>query len=505
MRLLVRKLHTLLANAALRAAGRVACYTPRHFPIAYKLAVVFTLVITGGMATLGIVVARDQTRLLREQMTEFGQTIVVQVAEASKEPLLAGDRLGLEATLNNLVGKSSVLGAGIYTDEWVPVLKAGLVPEETAIPPEVWERGSLDWKEPVSGGDSARALASFVASVVFRDVIAGYAIVTFDRTDMEGAETHTLQAVTGATLMLVLVGIGASIFLGKRLTRPIDQLMDISRAISAGNYLMRFNERRNDELGALMQSMNTMSEGLLRKEQVEQTFSRYVSPNVAREVLAHLETVQLGGRRVEATVLFADIAGFTSMSETMHPEEVSALLNEYFSYVADAAHAFNGHVDKYIGDCAMLLFGVPTEDADHLFHAVACGITIQALIAHLNQQREARGQQQVQFRIGINCGPMLAGNMGSRERMEYTVVGDSVNLGSRLASAGEPGQIVISEEVQLDPRLMGRVESCKLGTIRLRGKRLPVATYRITGLAHDYDAMLAEKLEALLHRDIAAA
>ncbi|MGE0081232.1 MAG: adenylate/guanylate cyclase domain-containing protein [Thiohalomonadaceae bacterium] len=493
-----------MANAALDVAGRVARYTPRHFPIAYKLAVVFTLVITGGMSTLGIVVARDQTRLLRAQMAVFGQTIVGQVAEASKEPLLAGDRLSLEATLNNLVGESSVLGAGIYTDERLPVLKAGLMPEESSIAPEVWERGSLDWKEQVADGNP-RALASFIAPVVFEDVTVGYAIVTFDRSDMEGAETHTLQAVTGATLMLVLVGIGASIVLGKRLTRPINQLMDVSRAISAGNYLMRFDERRNDELGALMQSMNTMSEGLLRKEQVEQTFSRYVSPNVAREVLAHLETVQLGGRRVEATVLFADIAGFTSMSEDMHPEEVSALLNEYFSYVADAAHAFNGHVDKYIGDCAMLLFGVPVEDTDHLFHAVACGVTIQALIGKLNQRRAERGQQQVQFRIGINCGPMLAGNMGSRERMEYTVVGDSVNLGSRLASAGEPGQIVISEEVQLDPRLAGRVESRKLGTIRLRGKRLPVATYQITGLARDYEPMLAEKLEALLRRESAAA
>jgi adenylate cyclase len=503
---LVRKFKALLANAALHAAGRVARYTPRHFPIAYKLAVVFTLVITGGMSTLGVVVVRDQTRLLREQMADFGHTIVDQVAEASKEPLLAGDRLGLEATLNNLVGKSRVLGAGVYTDEGKVALKTGLVPLEPSVSLQAWKEGPVDWSEPVEDSKTPpRALASFIAPVMFQDVIVGYAIVTFDRSDMEGAETHTLQAVTGATLMLVLVGIGTSVFLGKRLTRPIHQLMDVSRAISAGNYQMRFDERRNDELGALMQSMNTMSEGLLRKEQVEQTFSRYVSPNVAREVLAHLETVQLGGRRVEATVLFADIAGFTSLSENMHPEDVSALLNEYFSYIAEAAHAFNGHVDKYIGDCAMLLFGVPVEDPDHLFQAVACGITIQNLIQQLNQQRAARGLQQVLFRIGINSGPMLAGNMGSRERMEYTVVGDSVNLASRLASAGEPGQLVISEEMQLDPRLIGRVETRKLGTIRLRGKRLPVATYQITGLAADYHPMLTEKLEALLSGETAAA
>lgn len=497
MRTLVRKFQALVANAAFHVAGHVARCMPRHFPIAYKLAVVFTLVITGGMSTLGIVVVRDQTRLLREQMAIFGQTIVGQVAETSKEPLLASDRLGLETSLNNLVGENGVLGAGIYTDERLPLLKIGLMPDEASVAPLLWGQGTVDWKEQVVSG-FAHALASFAAPIKFEDVTVGYAIVTLDRSAMESAEAHTLRAVTGATLVLVLVGIGASILLGKRLTRPIHQLMDVSRAISTGNYLMRFEERRNDELGALMQSMNAMSEGLLRKEQVEQTFSRYVSPNVAREVLAHLETVKLGGRRVEATVLFADIAGFTSLSENMPPEAVNALLNEYFSHVADAAQAFSGHVDKYIGDCAMLLFGVPAEDTDHLFHAVACAVALQTLVDRLNRQRAERGQQQVQFRIGVNCGPMLAGNMGSRERMEYTVVGDAVNLGARLASAGKPGQIVITEEVQRDPRLARRIRCRKIGTIQLRGKRLPVAIYQVTGLTRKYEALLKEKLDALL-------
>src|SRR5690606_2564708 len=122
----------------------------------------------------------------------------------------------------------------------------------------------------------------------------------------------------------------------------------------------------------------------------------------------------------------------------------------------------------------------------------------QTLVDRLNRQRAERGQQQVQFRIGVNCGPMLAGNMGSRERMEYTVVGDAVNLGARLASAGKPGQIVITEEVQRDPRLARRIRCRKIGTIQLRGKRLPVAIYQVTGLTRKYEALLKEKLDALL-------
>lgn len=472
--------------------------TPRQFPIAYKLALVFTSLTTVGMFSLGVLVVQDQTRFLREQMSGFGATVARQLAESAKEQLLADDRLGLQATLANLVGDHSVLGAAVYSELGEVIVQSGLVPPE--MPDEATHHEPYEWSSEEEGLEEPRNLTSFVTPVIFQEVTVGYALLTLDRGYMDGAESQTIRAVGGATFALICIGIGASVFLGRRLTRPIHQLMAVSRAITEGDYQVRFDERRNDELGALMQSMNTMTEGLLRKEQVEQTFSRYVSPKVAKEVLAHIESIELGGRRVDASVLFADIVGFTSMSENMRPEEVSALLNDYFSYIAEAALAFNGYVDKYIGDCAMLVFGVPAEDEEHTFHAVACGIVIERIIRRLNAEREAVHLPPVEFRVGINSGPMLAGNMGSRDRMEYTVVGDAVNLASRLASAGEPGQVVVSGEVHYDPRLVGRVQSRKLGTIRLRGKKLPVATYQITDLADDYRDFVEEKVQAIMKK-----
>ncbi|HLP43363.1 MAG TPA: adenylate/guanylate cyclase domain-containing protein, partial [Fibrobacteria bacterium] len=405
-------------------------------PIAYQLAFWFTLVITIGMGVLGSLVVQQQTRFLRTQMAEFGYTIARQMAESTKEQILADDLLGLRASLTNLVGKENVLGAAIYAHDGTPMVAVGYLPDDVPAIDLARTHDAHEWAGPNDADGQPLALSSYATPVVFQDVVAGYALLTLDSTPLESARVHTFRMVMGATFVVWLIGIVSSFALSKLLTKPIDQLMDASRAIAAGNYQVRFDDRRNDELGALMQSMNHMSEGLLRKEQVEKTFSRYVSPNVAREVLAHMETVELGGRRVEATVLFADIAGFTALSETMHPEEVSALLNEYFGFIAQAAHAFHGHVDKYIGDCAMLLFGVPVEDEDHAFHAIACAVVIQRAIQALNQRREADGLVPVHFRIGINTGAMLAGNMGSPERMEYTVVGDAVNLASRLASVG---------------------------------------------------------------------
>jgi len=291
--------------------------------------------------------------------------------------------------------------------------------------------------------------------------------------------------------------------LGKRLTRPIHQLINAGRAISAGDYHVRLNEQRKDELGSLMQSMNEMTEGLLRKEQVEQTFSRYVSPQVAKAVLSNMNQVRLGGQHVEASVLFADIVGFTQLSEELHPEQVNSLLNEYFSIIAQAAHCYGGHIDKYMGDCAMLVFGVPENDPEHSFNAAACAITIQELIKIVNKQRADQGLTQVRFSIGINSGMMLAGNMGAAERMDYTVVGDAVNTASRLAAAADAGDVLISDELSQLLQSQGII-SARFKTLALKGKKVPLVTYRVLGVAENQQAMIDDALSAIVNSNSAA-
>jgi len=461
-----------------------------YLPIAYKLALVFTLLTTAGMVLLGMMITRDQAILMEQQMNEFGGTVSKQMAESAKEGLLTNDELALSAIANNVISNDRILGAAVFSYEYQAVVRAGLVPADNAI-----EKGSI--KGRISWRQSSKKnapLASYIAPVKFRDLTLGYALVTFDHSLQESAQQQTVQAVFGATVILVLVGVVGSILLGKRLTRPLYQLMDASKEVSEGNYSFRFNEQRKDELGSLMQSMNTMFEGLQNKERVEETFSRYVSSKVAKEVLAASARTQgqikgkgvLGGHHANASVLFADIVGFTSMSENMAPQEVSSLLNEYFTYITKAAHAFNGHIDKFMGDCAMVVFGAPEEDKEHSFHAVACAVLIQRFVKVLNARRIEQGLFPVQFGIGVNSGEMLAGNMGSVERMEYTVLGDAVNLASRLASIAGGEQIIISRELFSSPALKGRIAASRYDTVRLRGKKEPVMTYRVTDITGKY-------------------
>jgi adenylate cyclase len=480
---------------------------PQHFPIAYKLALIITLVITVGMSLLGMVVVDNQTRLLRQQMNQFGHALINQMAETVKEPLLAGDALALRLAADGMTRHGGVLGAVIYSDELEPLVAEGLTPPDAQLrqlqqqlqqPGPTVPVAAVEW-DSLPRSDNTIVIA-FFAPIVVRELTTGYVLLTFDHSQLSQAQRDTLRAVTAATLLMVLLGAVTAILLGQRLSRPINELMDASLQVSRGNYSFRFAERRNDELGTLMQAFNTMSDGLVRKEQVELAFSRYVSPKVAKEVLSDLDQVQLGGQHTDASVLFADIAGFTALSENLTPQQISTLLNDYFGVIAEAALAYQGHVDKYMGDCAMLVFGVPQPDAQHTLNAVCCAVLIQRLISELNRQREANRQMPVHFHISCNSGMMLAGNMGSHDRMDYTVVGDAVNLASRLSTVAEAEQIIISKVMHDLPILAGHLVSREHDTIRLRGKQQPVATFQVLDLTEPLRSELEQHYHHILRR-----
>lgn len=504
LRIALGRLSDRLSRVPARVIGAWHHLQPRHFPIAYKLALIITLVITSGMTLLGMVIVDNQTRLLRQQMNQFGHALIRQMADSVKEPLLASDALGLRLAIDTMTSHSGVLGAGVYADELEPVAHKGVIPTAMQIGElrqQVDAAGKIAAAEwPATAEADQYHVIAFFSPILVRDLTAGYVLLTFDHSQLTRAQRDTYRAVTAATLLMVLLGTIAAIIVGKRLSRPINELMDASLQVSRGDFSHRFAERRNDELGTLMQAFNTLSDGLVRKAQVEKVFSRYVAPKVAQELLSDLDQVQLGGRHVEASVLFADIAGFTSLSENLPPQEISTLLNEYFSIIADAAQAYHGHVDKYMGDCAMLVFGVPQHDDQHSLHAICCAVLIQRLISELNTRRQARGQIPVHFHISCNSGTMLAGNMGSHERMEYTVVGDAVNIASRLAAAAGAEQIIISRLLNEHAAMRGHIISRQHDTIRLRGKQQPVETYEVLDVASQHRDYLEQCFHHILRQ-----
>lgn len=474
-------------------------------PLAYKLSFFITVLVVGCMLLLGTILVQQQTQLLQEQIDEQGSTLVRLMSQSAKEPLLAGDDLALDAIVSSFAKSSSVLGTAITSLEGEIVTQAGVVHEErnplarNALKQIIADvSASHEWDWQAVNGYRRQTVMSFMHPVIFQDVTAGYALVTLSQSGMQKSARKAVQAIAGATILIIALGIAMAFALGNRITQPIDRLVSASRAISKGEYSFRFKDGRKDELGLLMDAFNDMAQGMLEKSQVKNALSRYVSPGVAREILSNLDNVMLSGKRVEGSVLFADIKGFTQIAENIRPEDLIEMLNRYFSLITGACEINNGHVDKYMGDGVMLVFGAPEPDADHAFHAVCCALLIQKLVAHENELREQQGLFPVEFRIGVNTGRMLAGNMGSSERMEYTVVGDTVNLASRLCGITNGGEIVISRDMYMREDVKQRVLAGEYQSIRLRGISQPVSTYRVEHLTAAYMDIIEEQFSEML-------
>jgi adenylate cyclase len=473
-------------------------------PLVYKVSLLITVLVVGCMGLLGSVIIHQQTRMFGDQLNEQGTTLVRLMAQSAREPLLADDRLALDAISSGFSKSGSVVGTAITSLEGETISHGGNYHDGTR-KTQGWvlaqlianSPGSMTWELPAAGA-ARRKVISFVQPVTFQKVTAGYAMVTFSQAAMEQSLAQSIHAIIVATILIILLGIAMAFALGKRIYEPIDQLVDASRAIGKGEFKFRFKERRNDELGQLMNAFNDMAEGMLEKSQVMDALSRYVSPGVAKEILANLNEVELSGKRIDGSVIFADIVGFTQIAEDIRPEEIVSILNKYFSLITRACELNHGMVDKYLGDGIMLVFGAPQPNENHRFHAISCALLIQRLVDYENVQREKLGLFPVKFRIGINSGIMLAGNMGSRERMEYTVVGDTVNLASRLCSISNSGQIVISKDMYLHPNVENRVIAGEYQSIRLRGIREPVSTYLVEALGTDWQTIIDEQFNQII-------
>lgn len=482
---------------------------PSHAPIALKLSFVIALLISAGMGLLGSIIIGNQTRLLRAQIDGFGRTVVQQMAESAKEPLLANDTLGLEVMATNLANGTNVLGTAIFSNKGAVLAHAGITPFTPGAPfsgriHSFLDGGphELDWRWASTHG-SVDAV-SFLSPVRFKGVVAGYVLISFSREAMTQALNESVRAIVAATLFMILIGVVLSYLIARRLSRPIVNLMDASRAFGQGRFDFRFQERRHDEIGHLMDAFNKMAAGLIQKAQVESVFRRYVPPSVATAVLSDLDQVKLGGKSVHASVVFADIVGFTALTESMSPDQVAGLLNEFYSYTSRAAEIYGGSVDKFIGDCAMLIFGIPESDTSHGFRAVCCALLLERVLERLSRDRADRNRPPIRLRIGVNSGAMLAGNIGTRDRMQYTVVGDAVNLAARLCSVAEPGTTVISHEVLDQPDVRQRVRVREHQSILLRGISRPVRTYRIVDVTHRYRRAMDRRVEALVAEELEA-
>jgi adenylate cyclase len=215
------------------------------------------------------------------------------------------------------------------------------------------------------------------------------------------------------------------------------------------------------------------------KRKIRKIFSHYVSRDVLHELLSNPSAAALGGKRAEATVLFSDLRGFTTLSEKTPPEALINQLNEYFAAMVEIVFEHRGTVDKFVGDMIMALFNVPLPDPEHAANAVRCAVAMQRRLVELNTRWRVEGRPEFRSGVGVNTGEMIVGNVGSESIRSYTVIGDSVNLGSRLESLCKErdAQIIVSEYTR--NLLPGDQRLRDIGEVTVKGKSQPVRVYAV--------------------------
>ena len=248
------------------------------------------------------------------------------------------------------------------------------------------------------------------------------------------------------------------------------------RGKKEGLTLLFTNQTLENEL---KQAVSAVTE---EKRMIKDMFCRYMSQEVLASMMESPDAIKLGGDKRDATVFFADIRGYTSFSEKREPEQIVEILNEYFSEAVEHVMKYKGYIDKFIGDCIMAVWGVPMlPEKEDAINAVSCALEIQKMVSSKKRKFFKKEASRLRIGIGVNTGPLVAGNLGSVQRMDYSVIGDTVNLAARLESVAGADEVIISGETRKQLGNIFCLEERK--PVMVKGKVKPIEIYNVVGFS----------------------
>ncbi|MFP5518756.1 MAG: adenylate/guanylate cyclase domain-containing protein [Bdellovibrionia bacterium] len=279
----------------------------------------------------------------------------------------------------------------------------------------------------------------------------------------------------------VSIAIFAIFLFSMTLTSPIEKLAELIKVVSKGNFDVsaRAQVKSKDEVGDLAVAFDQMTEGLKERDKVKSLFSKFHGSSITEDLIN--KDIGLGGQNKEVVVFFSDIRGFTAFSEKRKPEEVVAMLNEYFAVMVSIINRHGGVVDKFIGDAIMAIWGAPKESDKDAYNAVRACLEMRKSLEELNAKREARGEPPIAIGMGLHAGRAISGTIGSDERMEFTVIGNTVNTASRIEASTKAfgTDLLISDDV------LTRVgEEFKIdfaGAAEVKGRSEALKMYKVRG------------------------
>lgn len=264
--------------------------------------------------------------------------------------------------------------------------------------------------------------------------------------------------------------------------------------------MIRLSDQTQLRLDTVNKSLRESQLQLERRNQfIRSIFNRYMSDEVVESILETPEGLQMGGEKKQVTVLMSDLRGFTSISETLPPETVVTIINQYLEKMTEIIFKYRGTISNFMGDGIMILFGAPISRDDDVQRAVACALEMQQAMPEINVQNQAQGYPELSMGIGIHTGLVVAGNVGSQKRSQYTVMGRAVNLAARIESYSVGGQVLISERTKQACPVPMRIDNSM--EVMPKGIEHPLTLYQVGGIGGAYSVYLEEE-KAIEYRDV---
>jgi adenylate cyclase len=448
-----------------------------RIPIWLQLSIATTAILSLTIIILGFVILDRQKERLYQQTVKIGMVSLNYFESNAKIPLLNNNILRLNTLIKDAAFVEDLLYATIVDDKneikaHTDHNKIGVTFEDFGNVGQVTRENNTTYFGYML--DTGEKVLNLTRPVVIKEKLLGAVHVGVSLDFIQKVIHRERVSIILISLFIILLGIGVAVLLGYRFSRPITRLVHAVGEVGRGNYLNRIGMSRNDELGDLALAFNTMSEDLWLKSLMKDSFGKYVGSDVVEMIMANPRSDWLKGQKKEATVLFADIRGFTSYSESREPEDVVEKLNQCFEIASQVILDHGGYIDKFIGDAILAVFGVPFEQPNHTEKAVKAAMVMQEKFTqadhHENRMLRSIG-------IGLKSGTVVSGNIGSQEKMEYTVIGDTVNVADRLNGLAGPGEVIIGKDIldQLDDLLV--VEALPPKTVK--GKAEPIEAFKV--------------------------
>jgi len=457
--------------------------------IRLKLIIIIGLVFIGLMTILSLILLRNGQHILQQRLTQTCSMSLRHLSQTIKDDLLLyyspqsdgnsrSEQLGYirEAVLDVVAEEiDGLLYAGVVDREGVIIAHNNLERINSRIPPEdsTLFTGLTDTHIRESEQTFEYIYPLHARPDANKSIFLGVTFLGFSKKTILNPVRQATQTIITATLLITILAVILVYYIAGRMTRQIDALGEGVRRISSGNLEDRIPVLSRDELGRLAREFNTMITHLREKLQMQKFVSKLTVQMIRDRSTSDLPPV---GERRKVTLLFSDVRNFSALTERLAAEEIVTLINIYLDLQSRIVAENKGIVDKFIGDQIMAIF-LGEGQADHALYAA---IEIQRSIRELNQRRKRREQVILSVGCGLSSGYAVMGNMGSENRLDYTVIGDVVNLAAHLCAMAKPGQIIAP--THLEQELDREIPTIKLEPVRVKGRSRTVPILQV-----DYD------------------